>query len=557
MELRAQRGSRKTLYLFNLKPVKSTLRLACYLVTGSMLSSVSNIAFAETFQEALISTYNENPQLLAERARLREIDETYVQARAQGRLRGEINSDTGFLRSETSQPTFFGGISKTTTSLKPHSTQIQIIQPLYQGGRVSALKQQAKAGVLSARESLRNAEQNIFLAAATSYTDVIRDEKVAQIRRRNVRVLDKQVVASLERYRLGDGTKTDIAQSESRIAGAEIGLAQADAQLASSRALFIEAVGHPPEDLSPVPQFVLPASLEEAKRLARANNPQLIAAAYNEKAGEAAIKVAKSAYRPTITLNGSYGLSEDQSTNLREGESSQIVAQLRIPLLTGGLTGSQVRSAEHARTRLSFQTRAAERQLERQVSQLWGQLDATKRSLEASKTQVEAAESALTGVELEKKVGTRTTLDVLDAEQELLNAQLTVVQAQRNLDVIGFQFLTLLGAFDAVSLRLPTNYYNPSNNFRAVKFKGHDQFIDRYVPEAAQKIGKQLPDIPNDIIGLVSDTGIPRVLKEDVDKLLLPPAAAGTFIKEAVDKVTFQKPEYGPPKVKPEEQTDE
>ncbi len=526
-----------------LDKLRLTARYGC---CGLVILTVglTNIAQAETFEEALISAYNNHPQLLAERARLREIDETYVQARAQGRLTSDISADTGFSDSTISQPSAFGP-SNTSSSLKPHSAQIQFVQPLYQGGRVSALKKQAKAGVLSARENLRNIEQNIFLSTATAYVDVIRDEGVTRLRRQNVRVLDKQEVASLERFRLGDGTKTDISQSRSRIAGAEIGLAQADAQLASSRALYIEAVGHPPSELSPAPKFILPQTLGEAQKIARENNPQLIAAMFNEEAGDAAIKLAKSAYRPTVSLNGSYRVSEDSSTNLTESETSSIVAQLRIPLLTGGLTGSQLRSAKHARTRLSFETRTAERAVDREVAQLWGQLDAAKRSLVASQTQAKAAQGALKGVELEKKVGTRTTLDVLDAEEELLNAELTLAQVQRNLDVIGFQFLTLLGAFDAQSLRLTTDYYDPTDNFRSVKFKGQDAFIDRYVPEAVQKIGKQLPNIPKDIINLVSDSAIPATLKKDVEALSRPPAYLGTFIKEGVDVVTFQQPEYG------------
>lgn len=531
------------------KQKPASLRARSYILGSAVLLILSgpSYSFAQTFEEALISAYNNHPQLLAERARLREIDETYVQARAQGRLSSNITADTGFLETQLTQSSLFGGDSTTSTELEPHSAQVQFVQPVYQGGRVSALKKQAKAGVLVARENLRNIEQNIFLATATAYADVIRDEESARIRRGNVRLLDKQEVASRERFRLGDGTKTDVAQSQSRIAGAEIGLAQADAQLASSRALFIEAVGYPPSELSTVPTFILPSTVEEAMRLARQNNPQLIAAKFSEDAGEAAIDLAKSAYRPTISINGSYQVAERQSINISESENTSIVAQLTIPLLTGGLTGSQVRAAKHAQTRLSFETRTAERALDRQVAQLWGQLDATRRSLVASQKQVTFSEDALKGVELEKTVGTRTTLDVLDAEEELLNAQLAAIQAQRNLDVISFQFLTLLGAFDATGLQLSTDYYDPVKNFRSVTFKGQDTFVDRFVPEIAQKIGRQLPDIPKDIVGLVSDTGIPAALKDDLYQLSKPPSYIGTVAKEGVDLVTFQKPEYGPP----------
>ena len=520
------------------------VRSGVFCLTSLFAFGVSCIGQAETFEEALISAYNTHPQLLAERARLREIDETYVQARAQGRLSADINANTGFSESQLTQSSVFGGPTTTSNNLKPHSGQIQFVQPLYTGGRVSALKQQARQGILAARQNLRNIEQEIFLTTATAYVDVIRDENVALLRRQNVRVLDKQEVASLERFRLGDGTKTDIAQSRSRIAGAEIGLAQADAQLASSRALYTEAVGHPPNALTPAPNFIIPDTLEEAKSLARQNNPQLIAAKFNEKAGDAAIEIAKSAYRPTVSINGSYQASEGVSVNQIESETSSIVAQLSIPLLTGGATGSQLRSAKHARTRLTFETRTAQRTLDRQVAQLWGQLEATKRSLVASQTQAEAAQGALKGVELEKKVGTRTTLDVLDAEEELLNAQLSVVQVKRDLDVIHFQLLTFLGAFDAEALRLATDYYDPTANFRSVKYKGQDALIDRFVPEFVQDIGGHLPDIPKNIVGLVDDTGIPQAVSEDLENLAKPPAFIGTLAKESVDFITIQTPEY-------------
>ena len=527
----------------NRKFQKQRLKILGSLFLALSFSSQAN---AVTFEEALISAYNSNPVLLSERARLREIDETYIQARAQGRLTSSASADTGFLDSKLSQTSVFGGDSVTSENLKPHSATIQFNQPLYQGGRVSALKKQTKIGILAARENLRAIEQNILLSAATAYADVIRDEEIALIRRRNIRVLDKLEVASRERFRLKDGTRTDVAQSQSRIAGAEIGLAQADAQLSSSRAFFVETIGYMPSELSNVPDFDLPSNVEEAKRMARENNPDLYAARLNEKAGEAAIKVAKSAHRPTISINGSYQVSEAQSTTVNESENTSIVAQLTIPIFTGGLNSSQVREAEHARTRFSFETRAAERALDRQVADLWGQLDATHRSLKASQAQVKFAEDALKGVELEKTVGTRTTLDVLDAEEELLNAELTVVQAQRNLDVISFQFLSILGVFDARSLGLSSDYHDPAENFEFVVHKGQDALIDAIVPEAVQKIGKQIPDIPKDISNVISETGIPGALKTDVKNLVQHTKNTGTVVKEVVDTITFQKPVYGP-----------
>jgi len=170
-------------------------------------------AAAETFQEALISVYNSNPRLQAERARLREVDENYIQARAQGRLTANLSGTYGYTAARTpaSNNPFTGGTGGSVNG-HPHSAQLQIIQPLYQGGRVKALKKQAKSSILAARESLRNAEQSIFLSAANAYIDVIRDEETARIRRNNVMVLSRQQLAAKDRFDVGEGTRTDIAQ---------------------------------------------------------------------------------------------------------------------------------------------------------------------------------------------------------------------------------------------------------------------------------------------------------------------------------------------------------
>jgi len=241
--------------MLSLKTMLSGLALSAALLMPSA-------AAAETFQEALISVYNSNPRLQAERARLREVDENYIQARAQGRLTANVSGTYGYTAARTpaSNNPFTGG-SGGSVNGHPHSAQLQIIQPLYQGGRVKALKKQAKSSILAARESLRNAEQSIFLSAANAYIDVIRDEETARIRRNNVMVLSRQQLAAKDRFDVGEGTRTDIAQAQSRQAAAESGLAQAEAQLQASRASYKRIIGHPPVDLQPAPQFEQPLAL--------------------------------------------------------------------------------------------------------------------------------------------------------------------------------------------------------------------------------------------------------------------------------------------------------
>lgn len=271
-----------------------------------LLSGIfAGTANAESFQEALVSAYNTNPSLKAERARLREIDENYIQARAQGRLTSSLSGSLSESYSRTPVNSLFGGGGGFDESWgNPRNAQFQIIQPLYQGGRVKALKNQAKSSIYAARESLRNAEQNLLVAAATAYVDVRRDEETARIRRNNVSVLARQEQAARDRFDVGEGTLTDIAQSEARLAASNIGLAQADAALAASRATYERLVGHPPAQLMPAPQIVLPPNLELAKQLGVENNPQLLASKFSINAAESAIDVAKAAGRPTLSLNG-------------------------------------------------------------------------------------------------------------------------------------------------------------------------------------------------------------------------------------------------------------
>ena len=444
---------------------------------ASSLAMLSFAALAEDFQQALVSAYSKNPLLQAERARLREIDENYVQAQAAGRYTITANASLGRVATKSEAllgPTVISTFSTWTT---PHNGQLVLVQPLYQGGRVNGLKAQAKSGILAARQALRSTEQTVLLSAATAYLDVLRDEEAARIRRNNVRVLARQQYAASERFDVGAGTRTDIAQADARLAAAEIGLYQTDASLAVSRAAYIRYMGRPANALSTPPKFALPQSLEDAQSLARKNNPQLIAARFSEDIAKAAILVAKSANRPTLSLNGTLQGARESSFNLPRSDSASIIAQLRIPLVTGGFNRSKIRAAKVAKTRSRFETREAEQTIDQTIANIWAQYVAAQQVLGASKKQVASAEVAFEGVVLEQEVGTRNTLDVLDAEQELLNAKLGVVDSERALNLSSYQLLAAMGGFDANALQLPVSYYNPENNFNSVTSSRYDKFL--------------------------------------------------------------------------------
>ena len=482
----------------------------------------------ETLLTALASVYRSNPRLQAERARLREIDETYVQARAQGRPQVTAGGEASYTVVRTPEQDFGAdappgaenpfadlfGISSGTTDGTPYAAQLNVVQPIYQGGRVGALKRQAKAAILAARAGLESAENDLFLSAASAYVDVLRDTDAAAIRRNNVRVLMRQLDAAETRFEVGEGTRTDIAQSQARLAAAQAGLAQAEAALDVSEAAFARVVGRAPGPLSPAPDFVLPANLGEAVARARSNNPQLLAAYYNERAGAAAIDVAKAAGRPTVSLNGTASAAREQILGIDQTDQASLTARVSIPIFSGGANRSRVRQAKNARTRLAYETRDTERAVEEAVAQIWAQLQAARAVLASSRRQVEAAEVAFEGVTLEQQVGTRDQLDVLNAEQEVLDARLGVINAQRDVDAAGFRLLAVIGVFDADGIPLPVEGFDAGDYLAAIAHDGFERLRDRVTfqpvreaPEPRVEMGPPaleppLPPEPDSVIKL-------------------------------------------------------
>jgi outer membrane protein len=506
----------------------------------------SGVAQAEDLRDALISVYSENPRLLAERARLREIDESYVQARAQGRfsISGSASVTQAWGRFPNAGELIPGAMGSLSIDGVPKQAGLQIIQPLYQGGRVNALKQQTKLGVLAARENLRAQENALFLAAANAYVDVRRDEEAARIRRNNVSVLSRQLEAATARFDVGQGTRTDVAQSRSRMALSEAGLAQAEAQLASSRATYVRLVGRMPNLLTPPPKFALPEDVLAAIAAARENNPQLISAYFNEAAGRAAINVAKASGRPTISLSGNLARQRDQLSNISAVDSAAITAQVTIPLFSGGANRSRVRQAEHAKTRLAFETRDAEMAIDESVTQIWAQLTAARATLSAVRRQEEAADIALEGVTLEQSVGTRDQLDVLNAEQEALDAKLSVLDAERNVNAAAFNLLSVIGVFDAEGIRLPVETYDKNANLDIIRYKGLTEAVDTYVPEFAQRIGRQMPNIPREATRAIQKTYADSPIEQSVEGVVSLSAAGVQGLKQGVGTVTGQSADY-------------
>ncbi|HZH26964.1 MAG TPA: TolC family outer membrane protein [Azospirillaceae bacterium] len=445
-----------------LKPLRAAL-----LVTAAVggLFSVQPAA-GQTLQDALAQAYNNNPELAAERARVRATDEQVPQALSNYRPNAQADASAGVQRL-SSESVLGANIAGT---LQPRSLGVAITQPIYRGGRTGAQVSRAENTVQAARANLIAVEQDVLLDAATAYLDVVRDQAVLELTINNEQVIRRQLEATQDRFRVGEVTRTDVSQAESRLSGAASNRVQAEGALASTRAAFTRIVGTPPGRLAqPRPNFALPATLEEAVEIARGNNPAVVSAKFVEAAARDAIDQARGEGRPTVNLVARAGRNYDTSFQIDRQDAASVTAQLSIPLYTGGAVSSRIREAEQTSTQRRIQIEQAQNSAVEGAIRAWQGLTTARSSIVSRQAQVRAAEIALEGVRQEATVGARTTLDVLNAEQELLDARVNLVRAQRDELVGAFQVLSAIGQLGARQLNLPVQYYETNENYRSVR----------------------------------------------------------------------------------------
>lgn len=446
------------------------LRLRVILPAAALLSFCGP-ASAQTLADALDKAYAQNPQLEVQRTTAKIAEEQLAQARAQGRSQVNLSGSVGFetidSRLSNSNP-LLSQFQEFQLGGRPSaSAQLQASKPIYTGGQISAGIRQAEAGVDAAGEQLSAARQDLFLQIVTAYVDVLRDRETVRIRKNNVSVLEKQVQAARDRFDVGEVTRTDVALSEARLEGAIANLAGAEAQQEASLATYVFLVGDVPGELAPPPPIpALPLSVEEAIDRALGDSPDINAARYAERAANEAVKGAYGGLKPQVSLVGTASAQETFNYNdFQNGQRDTSVgafAQATIPLFEGGLVRSQVRSAKLERSRARSQIDALERQIRAQVAQSFFGYQASLKSIEASKRQEEAAEIAYEGAKEELAVGVRTTLAVLDQEQELFEARLSVVQAERNAYVAAHQLLRAMGSLSVDRLGVKADIYDPA-----------------------------------------------------------------------------------------------
>ena len=452
---------------------------------GAVLAgSVSLIAMAapawgQSLEDTLIMAYNSNPTLQAERASLRAIDEGRVQAMA-GRL-PTVSADASISRQHVeSQSTFVIGddrvASSSTSDATPKNYSITASQLIYGGGQVSGAIDQATAQIMAGRESLRAVEQTVLVDAVTAFMNVRRDSRVVEIRRNNAEVLAQHLQAARDRFEVGEITRTDVAQAEARLSGAQAELSAAQSQLAVSRAAYERVTGQPPATLEEPPALPgMPDSLADAAEFAYQSSPQLLAAQFSEESARHAIRIARSNLRPEVTLSASASAARDSSFSGDERDSTSVTGRVSIPIFTGGLNRSRVRAAVAQEEQARHQVRQARRQVTEGVTNAWSNYVTSLAVIESSQQAVRANEIALDGVEQEAYVGIRTTLDVLDAEQELLNSRLTLVTSERDSYVAGYQLLQAMGLVSAEQLGLAVDVYDPAEqDMRESRFPNLD-----------------------------------------------------------------------------------
>ena len=433
-------------------------------------------AKAETLEQALADAYLVNPVLNAERARLRAIDEQVAFAKSGLRPNVSASGDTNYVNqnSDSKNAVAFGSGGLSTDGVThPHGYSVQLSQPLFEGFQNLNAVRQAKAQVQAQREALRNTEQTVLLDAATAYVNVVRDQAIVRLRENDVSVLSEQLKATRDRFDVGEVTRTDVAQAEARRSEALATLSVAQANLKTSRAAYEQVIGHPPGNLQTPPSIrhLLPQTLDEAMTLGDGENPVILASVYNEEASLYAVEQIMGELLPDVSLQAQYEKRFDQSQFTKDIETTTVTAQVNVPLYQGGGVAARVRQAKETNNQLKREVEDARLRVHADVIANWGILQSSGPAISSAESAVKANKIALNGVREEEKVGQRTTLDVLDAQRELLNSQIGLVSALRDRVVAEYSLYSAIGRMDAQTLGLSVPYYDPLEHYEIVKNK--------------------------------------------------------------------------------------
>ena len=431
------------------------------------LLAIAAEARGETLAEALVAAYLNNPDLLVERASLRATDEQVPRAlsgwRPTIRLTGEIGK--AHVDSEIS--------FQTSDEIRtPARVALILTQPLFRGGLTTAETRRAENLVRADRARLVEAEQNVLLRVTSAYMNVLRDQEVLNLAINNEQRLRRQLQAARDRFEVGEVTRTDVAQAEARVSNAVAERVRSQSDLITSRAAYLTVTGSLPENLTPPPPLGgMPKSELASREAATKESPVILRALYIERAARDDIAVRMAALLPTIDLNGEFSRSEDSSSRGSLTTRKQITASITVPLYQSGSEHSDVRAAREVASQRRIEIEQNRRAVLENVTQSWEDLLTAQAEIVAFRDAVRAAAIALDGVEQEAAVGSRTTLDVLDAEQELFDVRVELVRAERDNVVASYFLWASMGRLSVSSLGLEVRLYDEKIHYNEVRDK--------------------------------------------------------------------------------------
>ncbi len=441
-----------------------------YSLTALAVALLGQAASAETLAQAIASAYETNPDLAARRAVVRQIDEQVPQALSFGRptLDATVAEQQNTLDFTDNGRTFAVGLN--------------VNQSLYRGGRTKTATNAADNRILAARSRLRSVENSIVLNVVTAYSDVLRYASVVELNDSQVKVLERELQQSKDRFDVGDLTRTDVAQSDARLANARSNLIAGRGQLSAARAAYARVVGHPAEDLAPLPPLpVLPGTQGQAIDIANANNPALLAARFDEAAARYDVSTIERERLPSLGV----GVGADYQKFNGGGGGGRFVQQgafftqnagiqLSVPIYQAGATASRIRQAQQRRSELLQTIGSTSREITESATNAFVQIGTARAIIQSSQVAVDANALALEGVTQENQVGTRTIIEVLNAQQELLITKVNLVTARRDEYVGAYTLLAAVGAAEAAVLEVPVQVYDPTVNARAVRHHLND-----------------------------------------------------------------------------------
>ena len=432
-------------------------------------------ALADTIEAALVRAYQNNPQLNAQRASVRFTDENVPQALSGYRPKVALTASAGEQYTDTNSTAGGSATNIVRTEIHgtnpPRSVGANITQTLYNGQQTANKTRAAESQVSGAREALRVLEQSVLLSAATIYMDYLRDAAIVEVQKSNVRVLEQTLKQTRDRFNVGEVTRTDVAQSEAQLAAGKTQQLTAESNLTTTQSNFRRIIGNEPEALapgSPVDRF-LPGTLPAAVEVSLIENPNVTAAMFGIDVNFLQVKVNEGALLPTVTLQASAQQSYEQTMTTYRAFGASAIAQLSVPVYQGGAEYSLIRQSKETLAQQRLNLEMTRDQTRANVVTAWGQLVAGKAQVASAQSQVSASEIALNGVREEAKAGQRTTLDVLNAQQALVNARVALVTAQHDRVVASYAVLNAVGRLSPIVLKLQTTTYDPSVHYQQVR----------------------------------------------------------------------------------------